>query len=820
MNINNFLIVFIILFIITILYLVINYTNIKIETFVEEKISGVPVPNITNDINLTITKYDISNNSNSNITLNTKEGIEYSDSKTDISGYISSSYIVDNSTDRISSLLKLNPPSNGVQLSSVPLYNNRGDKNINSGFSGSANFYNYIQIFFPITDIKIYTIEINYSSFEKRNNSEFLNNDIPQSNIMLYTSEGSELNHLKTLSLSSNGSTSENLIFEIDDNKLLKSYLFIFISPIIKKITLTKIRINAEKKEYTQSNLYQNDVIKFSSDIPSEQITVPSTYVATEIPEDEISTGTSISNKKKLNILFQNFVPWAIYNGKDYDPLLKIIPELLGRNCKSAIVSGKVPEIKQDGAIKFLSGTTSTRVIFPDFSLPEFYTICVISKYTSQDQNDISKRGRILTSVGGSTNWLLGHHWGVTGVMHNYYWVTNANQSLSNDKNEWIVSCVKSSSNKDKSLLINGISRATTSPPKMNDKNQNNKLTINVNNYGQNSDFGLSYVIIWDIVLTDNQLKLVSDSLQEYLQTGTELDLSNITITLNDGTVRERAAKSAMDIKKITCTNTNGLYWILPKNGNNANAKQIYCIMDSTVFGGGWMLALKGARDKNTFTYGSSYWTTDNTLNEEDLNQEDFTDAKYDIYNYYEASDCLAIFDGNDTNGELTFVNNFEYGWIWTMPSFYNNGGKISLLNYFKSGFSTFFYTTTNTGRLDYVRSYLKNKGWYLSPSYFDQYLVDVTCKKRNPLNRKIFSHQEQFKAWGLNFVPGGWNHAVRWGGSFNENWGWWDGIPNTNDVSCGIGIQAKNYSAGDAIICCQSSAGTNRSMGFKWFIR
>jgi hypothetical protein len=71
-----------------------------------------------------------------------------------------------------------------------------------------------------------------------------------------------------------------------------------------------------------------------------------------------------------------------------------------------------------------------------------------------------------------------------------------------------------------------------------------------------------------------------------------------------------------------------------------------------------------------------------------------------------------------------------------------------------------------------------------------------------------------------LNIIPQGWNHAVRWGGSFNENPGHWDGLPNSNDVSCGIGLQARNFSAGDAINCCQSSTGTNASMGFKWFIR
>ena len=61
--------------------------------------------------------------------------------------------------------------------------------------------------------------------------------------------------------------------------------------------------------------------------------------------------------------------------------------------------------------------------------------------------------------------------------------------------------------------------------------------------------------------------------------------------------------------------------------------------MDSECEGGGWMLAIKGANNSNRFSYnggnGINYWTTDAVWQEDDLNYNLNTDAKYDIFNYY-----------------------------------------------------------------------------------------------------------------------------------------------------------------------------------------
>ena len=52
---------------------------------------------------------------------------------------------------------------------------------------------------------------------------------------------------------------------------------------------------------------------------------------------------------------------------------------------------------------------------------------------------------------------------------------------------------------------------------------------------------------------------------------------------------------------------------------------EAYC--DMTLEGGGWTLALKAAG--TTFSYDSSYWTTDNTLNTNSLDESEVAAVGY-----------------------------------------------------------------------------------------------------------------------------------------------------------------------------------------------
>jgi hypothetical protein len=60
-----------------------------------------------------------------------------------------------------------------------------------------------------------------------------------------------------------------------------------------------------------------------------------------------------------------------------------------------------------------------------------------------------------------------------------------------------------------------------------------------------------------------------------------------------DGSTSAKAAPSALYIKKITGTTSDGVYWI--KASEAATAQQIYCVMDNSWDGGGWMILANNA---------------------------------------------------------------------------------------------------------------------------------------------------------------------------------------------------------------------------------
>ena len=77
-----------------------------------------------------------------------------------------------------------------------------------------------------------------------------------------------------------------------------------------------------------------------------------------------------------------------------------------------------------------------------------------------------------------------------------------------------------------------------------------------------------------------------------------------------DGSSAAKAAPNAKYIQTAFSNTTDGVYWInLPVVGPT----QIYCILNSAVDGGGWMMMMK-ATTGTEFQYSSSHWTTVTTL--------------------------------------------------------------------------------------------------------------------------------------------------------------------------------------------------------------
>lgn len=245
-----------------------------------------------------------------------------------------------------------------------------------------------------------------------------------------------------------------------------------------------------------------------------------------------------------------------------------------------------------------------------------------------------------------------------------------------------------------------------------------------------------------------------------------------------DGLTSATAAPSAAYIKQATGTNTNGVYWInLPTVGPT----EIYCIMDSAYDGGGWMMAMKATRG-TTFSYSASYWTTNNTLNPTQNNQND-GDAKFNTFNYFQGKDLLARWPDIGAGGSITGLNN----WIWLQKNYPQtiSAQTSTMLNLF------------NTANRTFIKDAKTFDGWASG----------------------TFSSQTDIRFYGFNWTD---NMNCRWGFGWNENGGglYPNGVTGSDDVSGGIGMSAQSYSAGDYISCCQDTTGINRSARVEVYVR
>jgi hypothetical protein len=249
-----------------------------------------------------------------------------------------------------------------------------------------------------------------------------------------------------------------------------------------------------------------------------------------------------------------------------------------------------------------------------------------------------------------------------------------------------------------------------------------------------------------------------------------------------DGKTTANAAISAVEIKKYYPNSTDGIYYIdLPIVG----IQQVYCLMDSKYDGGGWMLAMKAAPG-TTFNYDASYWTALNNLHPDDLTRNS-GDSKYDVMNYYSAYDLMALWPSlpsitGNTGSTMSGIGM----WSWLQNNF-NNGTRITLVSKFSGGQSAYILNTS--GNLTGFSGF----------------------------NSTYFSREYAYTFYGINYT-GNSSVKVRWGFAFNN-----ETDQGSNDVSGGIGMSARSYSAGDALLWTDGSSvtqGKNINLQVEMYIR
>ncbi len=206
--------------------------------------------------------------------------------------------------------------------------------------------------------------------------------------------------------------------------------------------------------------------------------------------------------------------PWAIYFPAAYNRELNVLPDLMGNNLRNIT---DMKNIKFDRNIIY--GGIDSYVKFPDNSINSNFTICSITKYTSTNKDYNNK---ILQAFDNTYQFYHGHYKNKCGVIEydNYEFAKYVPST--NPVNSWVITCAKNTNSDDNVIINNNSCGLNINSTYLNSKKNNNTLSININknsDLSQNSEWAMSYVIIWDTHLTDTEINLVSNALYNYLNT-------------------------------------------------------------------------------------------------------------------------------------------------------------------------------------------------------------------------------------------------------------------------------------------------------------
>lgn len=211
--------------------------------------------------------------------------------------------------------------------------------------------------------------------------------------------------------------------------------------------------------------------------------------------------------------------PWGVYSASKFNHTTNTLFELRG-NGRSAtttgtFTAGSATGNGATGAIKYINGSTTSTVVWPTGSVPATHTMAYVTRYT----NASGALGRILNNYDLSPNAMYGHHMGKRGVAYVRSnaltpWVTTG--TITN----WVNMVVKTGGTTPNNVLLDGVAYGTATDV----NGVTGTLTINSQSGHalETSEFGFSYLMIWDQALTDAEMVIVSNQLSFYLATGNE----------------------------------------------------------------------------------------------------------------------------------------------------------------------------------------------------------------------------------------------------------------------------------------------------------
>jgi hypothetical protein len=325
------------------------------------------------------------------------------------------------------------------------------------------------------------------------------------------------------------------------------------------------------------------------------------------------------------------------------------------------------------------------------------------------------------------------------------------------------------------------------------------------------------------------------------------------------GTAARCAAGSALEIKRATGTNMDGQYWI----NINGTPTLVFCVMNSSQGGGGWMLAMRGKNASSTFQYNSAYWTDSNLLNSsypqrfsasDTINTFRNTDAKYEPFVQLPGNQVMVLYPevtdkaggafGTNGSANATGVNSVKYGFAWhetfttgTAWTSYNSSTKWGGTSWniaHTGGPSSTPSCVTSPKTLNNLFNESNRCAFRRVNSNYVS-----TESPYSAVGDNVFFSQTNIRFFGINYANAatGFASKARIGFGWNENG---PGDESSNDGNGGIGLFSTNSSsmaAGTFNGCCSSTVNaadaniagqtglsggdnTTRQLGFELYVR
>jgi hypothetical protein len=289
----------------------------------------------------------------------------------------------------------------------------------------------------------------------------------------------------------------------------------------------------AEMKLYEYVDLYLNSVLLNGE-------------IVNNITNVNILPNNNLLNIELTNIQSYSIPtnPWAFYSATNFSN--NQLFDLTG-NGRDATCTGNVQLATGSGngasvPIPYLYGNTGDQIIFPEGSLPNQFTLCSLTRYTN------GSCGRIISSP--TENWFHGHWSNRAGVAFYEGWYT-MNHSIQNNQ-QWLCFCGGNSTNIN--APYNFISNGNYVGELNGGYGNGRYITINNNQYGENSDFAFSVLLIYDRWLTQDELIVANNFLQNYLLIGLLLNTFCLKVSVIDNSSNQILFNSNSNWKYIIGT--------------------------------------------------------------------------------------------------------------------------------------------------------------------------------------------------------------------------------------------------------------------------